>query len=243
MQPYRRHVVQSTYLTIWGVIRVIYEVRRSQNWHNFERQKCQKLPRHLRPLKPAIFCHKVPQQSRKIVLNLHRTALVLKKNQRKREKERRGKWKQKTSGYLKKNHLFSRMTKLIKFFVHNVTNADTNYMPCPVRTNRLISLWDNKRASKASKIIKPRASLGYFYNTPHGGGYFESPLISETTVPNLKIQAAFESPGKNCEGKINLNDLGVTSGVTALVKIEMFDFSGLVTSASKISMLSSNKAT
>ena len=32
--------------------------------------------------------------------------------------------------------------------------------------------------------------LGYFYNAPHwgGGGYFEPPLISETTGPILKIQ-------------------------------------------------------
>ena len=43
-----------------------------------------------------------------------------------------------------------------------------------------------------------RAPLGYFYNAPHwGGGLFRAPpLISETTGPILKIQAAFESPGK-----------------------------------------------
>ena len=42
------------------------------------------------------------------------------------------------------------------------------------------------------------APLGYFYNAPHwGGGAISSPpLISETTGPILKIQAAFESPGK-----------------------------------------------
>ena len=44
-----------------------------------------------------------------------------------------------------------------------------------------------------------RAPLGYFYNAPHwgGGGAISSPpLISETNGPILKIQAAFESPGK-----------------------------------------------
>ena len=41
-----------------------------------------------------------------------------------------------------------------------------------------------------------RAPLGYFYNAPHWGGYFEPPLISETTGPIVKIQGAFESPGK-----------------------------------------------
>ena len=57
-----------------------------------------------------------------------------------------------------------------------------------------------------------------------------------------KIQAAFESAGKPAGRKTNFNDLGVTSDVTGQVKVKMFDFSGLVTSASKISMLSSNKA-
>ena len=47
-----------------------------------------------------------------------------------------------------------------------------------------------------------RAPLGYFYNAPHWGGAISSPpLISETTEPILKIQAAFESPGKTVEGK------------------------------------------
>ena len=68
------------------------------------------------------------------------------------------------------------------------------------------------------------------------------PLISETTGPILKIQAAFESPGKTIEGKTNFIDLGVTSDVTGQVKVKVFDISGLVTSASKIAMLSTNKA-
>ena len=37
-------------------------------------------------------------------------------------------------------------------------------------------------------------------------------------------------------------DLEVTDEVTGRVKLKMFDFTGLVTSASKISMLSANKA-
>ena len=37
-------------------------------------------------------------------------------------------------------------------------------------------------------------------------------------------------------------DLDVTDDVTGQVKVKMFDFSGLVKSASKISMLSANKA-
>ena len=56
-----------------------------------------------------------------------------------------------------------------------------------------------------------RAPLGYFYNAPHGGGGISSPLpplISETTGPILKIQAAFESPGKLSIKETNFNDLG-----------------------------------
>ena len=74
------------------------------------------------------------------------------------------------------------------------------------------------------------------------GAISSPPLISETTGPILKIQAAFESPGKKIRGKTNFVDLGVTSDVTGQVKVKMFDISGLVTSASKIAMLSTNKA-
>ena len=87
-----------------------------------------------------------------------------------------------------------------------------------------------------------RAPLGYFYNAPTGGLFRAPPLIFETTGPILKIQAAFESPEKNCRRKTNFIDLGVTSDVTGQVKVKMFDISGLVTSASKIAMLSTNKA-
>ena len=70
-----------------------------------------------------------------------------------------------------------------------------------------------------------RALLGYFYNTPHwGGGYFDPPpLISKTTGPILKIQAAFESPGKTVEGKQILMTSG--SPVTSQFRSKcMFDF-------------------
>ena len=56
------------------------------------------------------------------------------------------------------------------------------------------------------RTILTRAPLGYFYNAPYwGGGLFRAPpplpLISEITGPILKIQAAFESPGKTVTGK------------------------------------------
>ena len=71
-----------------------------------------------------------------------------------------------------------------------------------------------------------RAPLGYFYNAPHwGGGAISSPpLISETTGPILKIQAAFESPGKTVEGKQILLTSGsrVTSQVRSKSKCSTF---------------------
>ena len=70
------------------------------------------------------------------------------------------------------------------------------------------------------------APLGYFYNAPHwGGGLFRAPpLISETTGPILKIQAAFESTGKTVEGKQILLTSGsrVTSEVRSKSKCSTF---------------------
>ena len=85
-------------------------------------------------------------------------------------------------------------------------------------------------AMKHHKIMLPmltRAPLGYFYNAPHlgGGGLFRAPpLISETTGPNVKIQAAFESPGKTVEGKQILLTSGsrVTSQVRSKSKCSTF---------------------
>ena len=75
--------------------------------------------------------------------------------------------------------------------------------------------------------ILTRAPLGYVYNAPHwGGGLFRapSPLISETTGPIVKIQAAFESPGKTVNGKQILltSGLRVTSQVGSKSKCSTF---------------------
>ena len=73
-----------------------------------------------------------------------------------------------------------------------------------------------------------RAPLGYFYNAPHwggGGGLFRvPPLISETTGPILKIQAAFESPGKTVEWKqiALISGSRVTSQVRSKSKCSTF---------------------
>ena len=71
-----------------------------------------------------------------------------------------------------------------------------------------------------------RAPLGYFYNAPHWRGLFRAPppLISETTGPILKIQTAFERPGKTVEGKQILLTSGsqVTSQARSKSKCSTF---------------------
>ena len=68
-------------------------------------------------------------------------------------------------------------------------------------------------------------SLRFWITRPTGGGAISSPpLISETTGPNLKIQAAFESPGKIVGGKQILLTSGsrVTSQVRSKSKCWTF---------------------
>ena len=90
-----------------------------------------------------------------------------------------------------------------------------------------------------------RAPLGYFYNAPHwGGGLFRAPPPSDLRNywTDSKNSSGIWKPWKNWRRKTNFIDLGVTNDVTGQVKVKMFDISGLVTSASKIAMLSTNKA-
>ena len=74
------------------------------------------------------------------------------------------------------------------------------------------------------------------------GGAYRPPVISQTTGPISKIQTPFDSPVRELSTHGVKFDLEVTDNVTGQVKLRMFDFSGLVTSASTISMLNANKA-
>ena len=75
------------------------------------------------------------------------------------------------------------------------------------------------------------------------GGYSPPPPeISQTTGTISKFQTPFDSPVRELPVQGQIFDLEVTDDVTGQVKVRIFDFSGLVTSASKISMLSANKA-
>ena len=75
-----------------------------------------------------------------------------------------------------------------------------------------------------------------------GGGKGSPPEISQTTGPISKFQTPFDSPVRELHVQGQTFDPEVTDDVTGQVKVRIFDFSGLVTSASKISMLSANKA-
>ena len=76
-----------------------------------------------------------------------------------------------------------------------------------------------------------------------GGGPKGPPEISQTTGPISKFQTAFDSPVRDLPVQGKKVEPEVTDDVTGQVKVRIFDFSGLVTSASKISsMLSANKA-
>ena len=92
--------------------------------------------------------------------------------------------------------------------------------------------------------VNPRPTGAYFYNAPHwGGGLFRAPPSDLRNYwADSKNSNGIWKTWKNCRGKTNFIDLGVTSDVTGQVKVKMFDISGLVTSTSKIAILSTNKA-
>ena len=75
-----------------------------------------------------------------------------------------------------------------------------------------------------------------------GGGKAPPPEISQTTGPISNFKRHSIALYVNYPYKVKKFDPEVTSDVTGQVKLRLFDFSDLVTSASKISMLSANKA-
>ena len=92
--------------------------------------------------------------------------------------------------------------------------------------------------------INPRPAGVWIVTRPAGGGGPKGPPpeISQTTGPISKFQTPFDSPVRELPVQGQKFDPEVTDDVTGQVKVRIFDFSGLVTSASKMSMLSANKA-
>ena len=89
-----------------------------------------------------------------------------------------------------------------------------------------ISTWNFVHIFKRHyPLTYPAPHWGIFITRPTGGGLFRAPpLISETTGPILKIQTAFERPGKTVEGKQILLTSGsrVTSQVRSKSKCSTF---------------------
>ena len=93
-------------------------------------------------------------------------------------------------------------------------------------------------------IINPRPAGVWLVTRPAGGGGGQRapPEISQTTGPISKFQTPFDSPVRELPKQCQKFDPEVTDDVTDQVKVSIFDFSGLVTSESKILMLIANKA-
>ena len=89
--------------------------------------------------------------------------------------------------------------------------------------------------------VNPRPAGVWLVTRPAGGGAKAPPEISQTTGPISKFQTPFDSPVRELPVQGQKFDPEVTDDATGQVKVRIFDFSGLVTSASKISVLSANK--
>ena len=141
---------------------------------------------------------------------------------------------------------------IFTFIVNDTTRTGSwtkwlSITPCCSVNNvfPLIKLWAITELSFLRYEVQhslTRAPLGYFLTRPTGGGAISSlPSDLRNYSTDCKNSSGIWKPWKNCRGKTNFIDLGVTSDVTGQVKVKMLDFSGLVTSASEIAMLSSNK--
>ena len=99
------------------------------------------------------------------------------------------------------------------------------------------------RQSWTRVTLNPRPAGVWIVTRPAGGGGQRAPPeISQTTGPISKFQTQFDSPVRELPVQGQKFDPEVTDDVTGQVKVRIFDFSDLVTSASNTSMLSANKA-
>ena len=91
--------------------------------------------------------------------------------------------------------------------------------------------------------INPRTAGVWLVTRPAGGGGGgKAPSeISQTTGAISKFQMPLDSPRRELPEQGIKVDIEVTDDITGQVKVRIFDFSGFLTSASKIWMLSKNK--
>ena len=100
-----------------------------------------------------------------------------------------------------------------------------------------------QKRSPREPYLSTRAPLGSgkLHSVGGGGG-----RIAPCDLPNYwsdaisKIQTPFDSPVSELSKHDKKCELEVTGDVTGQIKVRIFNFSGLVTSASTISMLSAN---
>ena len=90
--------------------------------------------------------------------------------------------------------------------------------------------------------LNPRPAGVWLVTRPAGGGAKPPPRDLPNYWTDFQIQMPFDSPVRELPVQGQKFDLEVTDDVTGQFKVEIFDFSGLVTSASKFYMLSANKA-
>ena len=89
--------------------------------------------------------------------------------------------------------------------------------------------------------FNPRPDGVWLAIRPDWGGYSPPPEISQTTGTISRFQTPFDSPGRELSEQRKPFDFEVTDDVTGQVKVNIFVFSGLMSLASKISMLNANK--
>ena len=101
------------------------------------------------------------------------------------------------------------------------------------------SRWHSERPHLSHfEDINPRPAWVWLATRPAGGGGGKGPPeISQTTGPISKFQSHSIALYVNYPSKVKQFEMEVTDDFTGQVKSRIFGFSGLVTSASKISML------
>ena len=135
---------------------------------------------------------------------------------------------------------------LLKFWLKtwkSILNKVTKFqIPTPNRLAAAIEKPSWAESAPVRNRVNPRPAGVWLVTRPAGGAQRAPPEISQTTGPISKFQTPFDSPVRELPVQGQKFDPEVTDDVTGQVKVRIFDFSGLVTSASKISMLSANKA-
>ena len=102
--------------------------------------------------------------------------------------------------------------------------------------------WIMHSSTKNNISPRPIGVWRVAHSVGGGGCRIGLPVISQIAGPISKIQTPFDSSVRELSKWAVNFDLEVINDVSGQVKVEMINFSGLVTLANKISTLSANKA-